>query len=102
MTYYPPQQNLTYYPLQNVRNPGESTAIAGFICSLVGLFVPLLGIVGLVLSLNSRRKSLRSGYPHSGLATAGLVLGIIGTVFWAFTLFGLLAWHEFYVIAPTG
>ena len=54
-------------------------AEAGFICSLFGLGVPLLGVLGLILSLAARRQAERLGMTN-GLSTAGIVLGIISTV----------------------
>jgi hypothetical protein len=54
-------------------------AEAGFVCSLFGLGVPLLGVLGLVLSVAARRQAERLGTPK-GLATAGIVIGVIGTV----------------------
>lgn len=70
-------------------------AIAGFLLSLAGLIMGIIGgwsaytavfglpvaVVGLVLSAISRKKK------PSGLGTAGLVLGIIATVFTAITFF---------------
>lgn len=54
-------------------------AEAGFICSLFGLGVPLLGVLGLILSLAARRQAQRLGMAK-GLPTAGIVLGVISTV----------------------
>lgn len=53
---------------------GSGFAVAGFICSLVGLFVPFLAILGIIFSaigLNSSRH---------GLALAGLIIGIVALV----------------------
>ena len=70
--------------------------IAGFICALLGLALPFLSgifhgwltliplalaIVGLVLSVIGGKKVKAAG-GKSALATAGLVIGIIATV-WA-------------------
>lgn len=50
-------------------------AIAGFVCSLLGLLTfGLLSPVGLVLSLGAMFR------PPRGLAVAGLVLGLIGSL----------------------
>ena len=76
---------------------GKGQAIAGFVCAIVGLvlgFIPgifaLLGlpvaIVGLVLSVLGGKK-LKADNQPSGMATAGLVIGIIATVFTAITFF---------------
>tara|TARA_B100000780_G_C21044593_1_gene419333 strand:+ start:171 stop:818 length:648 start_codon:yes stop_codon:yes gene_type:complete len=53
---------------------GSGFAVAGFICSLVGLFVPFLAVLGVIFSaigLNSSRH---------GLALAGLIIGIVALV----------------------
>ena len=67
--------------------------IAGFICGLVALVLPFffvgwmtliplaLAVAGLVLSVVGGKKVKAAG-GKSGLATAGLVIGIIATV-WA-------------------
>ncbi len=54
-------------------------AEVGFICSLFGLGVPLLGVLGLILSLAARRQAQRLGMAK-GLSTPGIVLGVISTV----------------------
>jgi hypothetical protein len=54
-------------------------AEAGFVCSLFGLGVPLLGVLGLILSIAARRQAQRLGMAK-GLSTAGIVIGVIGTV----------------------
>ena len=54
-------------------------AEAGFICSLFGLGVPLLGVLGLILSIAARRQAQRLGMAK-GLSTAGIVIGVISTV----------------------
>ena len=48
-------------------------------CSLFGLGVPLLGVLGLILSIAARRQAQRLGMAK-GLSTAGIVLGVISTV----------------------
>lgn len=81
--YYQPapqyqQQPMGYYP-QPMPVPGKGMAIASLvlgICSIVYLF--FLGIIGIVLAVMAKKKMLAAGYP-TGLATAGLVLSIIGT-----------------------
>jgi hypothetical protein len=54
-------------------------AEAGFVCALFGLGVPLLGVVGLMLSMAARRQAQRLGVAK-GLPTAGIVIGVISTV----------------------
>ncbi len=69
---------------------GKGQAIAGMVLGIVSLvicwfgilaFIALpLAIVGLVLAVNGGKK-LKANGQKSGIATAGLVLGIIATVF---------------------
>jgi hypothetical protein len=54
-------------------------AEAGFMCSLFGLGVPLLGVLGLILSIAARRQAQQLGMAK-GLSTAGIVIGVISTV----------------------
>ena len=66
---------------------GKGLGIAGFVVSLVvvaigwvlGVFTPFAAITGLVLSAVAKGKAKKAGVKN-GLATAGLVLGIIATV----------------------
>lgn len=65
-------------------------AVAGLVLGIVALvfywapfaniFTLVLGIVGIVLSVKGGKQLKAMGRP-SGVATAGLVLSIIGTVF---------------------
>jgi hypothetical protein len=79
----PPPPQPGYGAPQQQGNPG--IAVAGFVCALVGLLVSWVGwtivlcVIGLVLSIMGRRQAVERGAP-TGLATAGIVLGIIGTV----------------------
>lgn len=72
---------------------GKGLSIAGFVCSIVGLVFGFLGtffsiaglpvaIVGLVLSIVGGNK-LKANGESSGMATAGLTVGIIAVVFTA-------------------
>lgn len=63
---------------------GKGLAIAGFILSLIGLVAGFIffyfslpcSIIGLVLSVIGGKRLKANNLPH-GLATAGLVIGII-------------------------
>ena len=65
------------------------TAVGGFVCSLVGMILAVIGVcffiggplaaIGLVLSFVGRNHANREGRP-TGLATAGVVMGIIGVL----------------------
>ena len=76
---------------------GKNKAIAGLVLGIVGIVFAFLGtwfsvislpvaIVGLVLSVMGG-KALKAAGEASGIATAGLVLGIIATVFAAISFF---------------
>ena len=64
-------------------------AVGGFVCSLVGMILAIIGIcffiglplavVGLVLSIVGRNHARDRGAPM-GLATAGIVMGVIGII----------------------
>lgn len=63
-----------------MKESSNGLSIAGFIVSIGSLFVGLMGIVGLIgiaLSAVGRSQAVRNGQ-KSGLATAGIILGIIG------------------------
>ena len=69
---------------------GNGMAVAGFVTGLLGLvlsIIPILfyaGIVldvaGIVLGAIGRSRAKEPGVPHRGLATAGIVLGIVGVI----------------------
>ncbi len=66
-------------------------SIAGFIVSIGSLFIGLWGIVGLVgvvLSAVGRNQAVRDG-GKTGLATAGIIIGIIGAAYNWYNLFKL-------------
>ena len=78
-------------------NNGKGQAVAGLVLSIVGLVFSFLGtwfsvlalpmsIVGLVLAVMGGKKLKAVGAP-AGIATAGLVLGIIAVVFSAIFFF---------------
>ena len=82
---YDPRGQQPYYP-----SPQNGLGTGGFVCGLVGLifsFVPIIGlvawplvIVGVVLSAIGVSKANRQLANNKGLATAGVVLSIIGLV----------------------
>lgn len=65
-----------------MENKTNGLSIAGFVVSccsmLIGLF-GVVGLVGLILSAIGRSQAVTDG-GKTGLATAGIVLGIIGMV----------------------
>jgi zinc-ribbon domain len=52
--------------------------VVGFVLVIIGLFVPLLGLLGLVLSWTGLRRAKREGLP-TGLSFAGTVIGSVAT-----------------------
>ena len=87
--YYQPYQQqppqMGYYVQPQIPVPGKGMAIASLIlgiCSLVWGWIGIglvTGIVGIVLGIMGGKKMRMAGFP-SGMATAGLVMSIIGTV----------------------
>lgn len=68
-------------------------SVAGLVTSLVGMFLSFFGIVpvvGLILSAVGRSKAVQDG-DKTGLATAGIVLGVIGIAWALISLFALAA-----------
>ena len=69
-------------------------ALAGFICSLVGLFIfgIVLGLLGVIFSAIGLAKISKdsSKWKGKGMAIAGLIVGIIDIVVWIFILALLL------------
>jgi len=64
--------------------PGE--AIASLVCAIIGLFTLgiILGPIAIVLAKTARRKIQDDPeLGGDGLATAGLVIGIVDTALWA-------------------
>ncbi|WP_162181004.1 DUF4190 domain-containing protein [Terrabacter tumescens] len=58
-------------------------AVAALCCGL-GAFLPLVGVVAVVLGIVALNQ-LRSGFQRGrGMAVTGIVLGVLGTLAWAF------------------
>ena len=85
---YDQYQNYNNQPIQK-RNDGS--AIGALVCGIVGLFCcgPILGIVAIVLSQTAKQNIERDpNLEGSGMAQAGLILGIIDIVL---GIFGFVA-----------
>ena len=67
---------------QNDPNPGGGKAIASLVLGILSVvgFGLVVGIVGIVLGVQAKKAQLEVG-GQTGLATAGIILSIIGTVF---------------------
>jgi hypothetical protein len=83
---------------------GNSLGIAGFVTGLLGLILSLipilfwagvvLDVVGIVFGAIGRSRGKEPGVPHRGLATAGLVMGIVGVIIF-------ISWNVLLVIAAS-
>ena len=74
-------------------NSSNGLSIAGFIVSIASLFLGLFGItglVGVVLSAVGRSQAVKEG-GKTGLATAGIIIGIIGAGYCWYQLMRLSA-----------
>ena len=73
------------------RTPSNGLSVAALVCGLIGIigsFIPVvkyftlvLAVLGIVFGVLGKKKAAQAGSTNTGLATAGLVLGIIGTAF---------------------
>ncbi len=77
-------------PMGAPAGPSNGTAIAALVLGLVSLLClgPITGIVAIVLGISAKKKADQLGGEGKGQATAGIVLGIIGSILW--TIAGLL------------
>jgi len=82
------------------REFGNGFGIAGFVLGLLGLLTLFAGIVFSVLGLVFSVVQLRRR--RTGLATAGMVLGIIGVVFFVGVIVIILAFGAFVPLALEG
>ena len=65
-----------------MENKTNGLSIAGFVVSCCSMLIGLYGVtglVGLILSAIGRSQAVNNG-EKAGLATAGIVLGIIGII----------------------
>ncbi|MDR3136357.1 MAG: DUF2510 domain-containing protein [Coriobacteriales bacterium] len=74
-------QEARYTYQQVPAEPSNPLAIASMICGIVGLCFGLISIAAIVLAVMARKQP-----GNQGMATAGLVLGIIGVVGWILVL----------------
>lgn len=91
----PPQQQYYLAPKTN----GKS--IAAMVLGILSIVVPyiglIIGIVGIVFSSLSLKEIKRTGEQGRGMAIAGMVTSIIGTVLYAIILFFIIIALVFYV-----
>ena len=68
--------------------PGKNKAVAGLVLGIVSAVAAwtgygaaagiIVGIVGIILCIGAKKEMKAVGYTQTGMATAGLVLSIIG------------------------
>ena len=83
--------------MNNEVNNGQNLSIAALVLGILGIvggFIPVVcyftticAILGIILGVKGRQMRVAATGSASGLATAGLVLGIVGT---AFAVLGLI------------
>ncbi len=79
-------------PLQKKNAPGATSSL---VCGILGFFIcgPIFGIVAISSANKAKKLILQQPevYTGDGLATAGLVVGIIDLVAWGLVLLGNIA-----------
>lgn len=86
----------TVQPAPEVVDEGKNWSIAALVLGILGIvggwfpivcyFTTICAILGVVFGVKGRKMSVAANGKPSGLATAGLVLGIIGVAFAALGL----------------
>ena len=81
-----------------MEDPGKNKGIASLVLGIIGVvscwyggFGMIFGIIALILAIMSGNSSQAAGLKRSGMATAGLILGIITIVLGIPTLICTLA-----------
>lgn len=98
--YHSTQPNYPPQPVYMVpKTNGKS--IAAMVLGILSIVVPyigfIIGIVGIVFSSLSLKEIRKTGEQGRGMAIAGMVCSIIGTVIYAIILFLLVIAFVFYV-----
>jgi hypothetical protein len=84
--------------VEATRGATNGSAIASLVLGIAGLVVfPPIGIVALVFGYRARREIVERGEGGDGLATAGIVLGWIGTALSALVVVGIVLIFVFVV-----
>lgn len=73
-------------PVQPQPQGTPGIAVAAFVCGLIGLFSSwlvfgvILSVLGIIFGVIGKRQADERGGQGSGLALAGLIMGVIGVV----------------------
>ncbi len=81
--------NYNNTPISTTSTTSNGMAIAGFVVSLVSLFLccGCISIVGLILSCIGLKRAKQNNGAGQGLGIAGLIINILGILFSLFWLF---------------
>lgn len=81
---------------QPARRGTEPTAVAALLIGLLGIVVPLIGILAIILGSIGRDRTRRRGTDGRGMATTGVVLGTVQLIFTTLLVVGgLLFWNAY-------
>lgn len=71
------------YTAQTPSEPGKGFAIAGMVCGIVSFFCFgfITGLLGVIFGAVAKSKGCKSG-----MATAGIVCGVLGVVLWLISI----------------
>ncbi len=71
--------------------PTSNKAIASLVLGILSIIIPyiglIIGIIAIVIAKKAFNEIDKFGYNGRGLATAGLITGIIGCALYAFIIF---------------
>ncbi|CAM3725146.1 DUF4190 domain-containing protein [Isoptericola cucumis] len=83
-------------PREPARRGTEPTAVAALLFGLLGIVVPLVGILAIILGSIGRDRTRRRGTSGRGMATTGVVLGTIQLILTTLLVVGgLLFWNAY-------
>ena len=78
---------------EKVKPATPGLCVAGFVISILSIWFGIIfcipPILAIALSALGNRKAKKNGF-HSNLGTAGLVIGILTTVFWGLLFLSLI------------
>jgi hypothetical protein len=85
MSQFPPyqQQPMPGYPPPAAPR-GNGAAVASLICGILGCVPVITSLAAIILGFVGISKSRQPGRGGKGMAIAGIVLGLIGLIVWAF------------------
>ena len=81
--------------LAEIEYAGESKQVIALVCGIVGLLVYFVGVVALVLGIQARKESKRTGKPVSNMMKAAFILGIFDI---ALLIVFLIPWLLFFAV----